>query len=210
MCFLCYHHAASKQESVERHWGEAKTLCPGSGQIWVSVIRPSKPTASHENNVFAFPDATVHLQNWLMEIFVRVVTASTTSSPLKDDRKGWVSLGDVDNCLNSIHGARFERDVLDAESVNIFLSHLNRWDTSANGEALNGYTIGSQLSEKWDLPGHGTRVDIDEVDSNTTPWRNSLLDLVQRLGHRFRIIVAPASQLDLVSSIHCRGHKVPW
>src|SRR5271154_2076216 len=204
MCFLCYHHATSKQESVERHGGETKTLCPGSGQVWVSVIRPSKPTASHENNVFALPDAAVHLQNRLMEIFVRVMPASTTTSPLKDDRKGWVSLGDVDNCLNSIHGARFEGDVLDAESVNIFLSHLNRWDTGANGETLDWYTFGSQLSEKWDLPSHGTRVDIDEVDSDTTAWRNSLFDLVQRLGHSFRIIVATASQLDLVSSIHSR------
>ena len=53
-------------------------------------------------------------QDKLVEIFERVMSSHTTTSPLHDNREVRVGSGNVDNMTNAIDGTRFESDTLDA------------------------------------------------------------------------------------------------
>ncbi|KAI7277042.1 beta subunit of fatty acid synthase [Hortaea werneckii] len=87
--------------------------------------------------------------------------------------------------------------------------HGRQWHTCTNGQTLDRHTFRAQAADERDLPGHGSWVDIDQVDSDTAPGGNLLLDLRDGLGHALVVVVPTTSKLNFVTSPHGSGHKVP-
>ena len=87
-------------------------------------------------------DAAVHLQNGLVEVLERVVTSTAATRPLHDDRELGVRLGDVDDLLNRIDGARFESDMFDAQGFNVLVGDLDRRHAGTDRQTLDRHAIG--------------------------------------------------------------------
>ncbi len=204
------HHATAEQASVVRHGRISVLGRPGTGEVGVCVIGTAEAAASNQDDVLEPSNASVHGKDGRVEIFVRVVTTTSATGPLHDDGEGWVRLGDVDDGLDSLAGAGLERDVLEAQGLDVLLRHLDGWDTGTDRETFNGDTLGPEASEERDLPAHGTGVDIDEVHGDAAAGRNGLLNLAQGRRHSLGVIVTSTSQLNVVAGVHSGGHKVPW
>ncbi|ROW05694.1 hypothetical protein VMCG_05231 [Cytospora schulzeri] len=97
-----------------------------------------------------------------------------------------------------------------AKSLDILLSDLNGRNTSADGETLDRDTLSPQTPDQGDLPAHSAGVDVDEVDTDTATSRNGLLNLLERSSHGLSVVVATASQLDVVPRLHSGRDEVPW
>lgn len=94
------------------------------------------------------------------------MTSSTTSSPLKDDGRVRIGLGDIDDLPNPVNRARFERDVPDApisQTVNNLCGLVRARDTSGDAEALDGKTL---VAASPAIVGTGTRTGEDLCRGN--------------------------------------------
>src|SRR3569833_2782489 len=209
VCFLDHHHPATEQASVEGHRRVSVLLRPLSRDIWVRVLGASETAAGDEDDVLGPADATVHLQDGLVEILERVMATAAAAGPLQDHGERGVRLGNVDNSLDRIHRAGLERDVLQAERLDVLLGHLDRGNASSDGEAFDGHALGSQASDQRNLPAHRVWFHVDEIESDDSSGRDSLLDLQQGFRHGLGVVVAATSQLDVIAGIHGRRHKVP-
>ena len=104
--------------------------------------------------------------------------ASTSSTgPLKHDRKVRIRLCNINNRLNSLNGPRLKGDVFDSQCLNIFISNFNRRHTSSDGQTLNRDTVGAKLTNKRDLPCHCTRINVDQVNRYAAACRYVFLNL---------------------------------
>ncbi|KAK1253167.1 LOW QUALITY PROTEIN: hypothetical protein MKX08_004354 [Trichoderma sp. CBMAI-0020] len=182
---LGYHHTATKQAAVKGHRGVSVLLSPVTGDVWVSIISTAEATACNQDDVLLSADAAIHLENRLVEIFKRVMTTATATGPLHDDREGR------------------------PQGLNVLLSDLNRGHTGTNGQTFDRHTISTESAKQGDLPAHGARVDVDEVDSDTAASGNGLFDLLQCRSHVLGVEVAATSKLDVVTSVHGSRNKVP-
>ena len=91
------------------------------------------------------------------------MTSSATSSPLKDDGKVGIGLGDIDDLPNPVNRARFEHDVPDArisQTVNNLCGLVRARNTSGDAEALDGKTLVAAIV------GTGTRTGEDLCRGN--------------------------------------------
>src|SRR5579871_2620413 len=100
MSFFSGHHSAAKQDTVERHWGISVFLSPFTGKVGVSILTPTETRSSDQDNIWASSDSTIHGKDWLMEVFVTVMSTTTTTGPLDHDWEVWVGLSNVDTLLN--------------------------------------------------------------------------------------------------------------
>ncbi|KAI6759681.1 hypothetical protein HG530_010361 [Fusarium avenaceum] len=209
MSLLGDHHTATEQATIEGHGRVAVLLGPVTSDVGVCVISTTEATTSNKNNVLLSSDTAVHRKNGVVEILERVVTTATTTSPLEHNREVGVCLGNVNNSLDSIKRTGLEADVLKSKCLDVLVGNLDRRNTSTNGETLNGNALRSELADQGDLPSHGTGVDVDQVDRDTTTSGDSFLDLGDSIGHHGTNKVATASKLDVVSSVHSGGNEVP-
>src|SRR5579859_6525098 len=95
--FKSSHNTTSKQNTVERHTRMRKLERPLSRKIRFRIIRATETTSRNENNVRATTKSRVHAQHGRMEIFVRVVTACSSSGPLTNEGEGGVCFCDGDD-----------------------------------------------------------------------------------------------------------------
>ena len=136
------HHAATEEASVKRHGRVAEVRGPGAGQVWVGVHRATEATSGHQDDVLMTADAAVHLQNGLVEVLERVVASTAATRPLHDDGELGVRLGDVDDLLDRIDGARFEGDMFDAQGFNVLVGDLDGRHAGTDRQTLDRHAIG--------------------------------------------------------------------
>ncbi|TFA99144.1 hypothetical protein CCMA1212_009009 [Trichoderma ghanense] len=206
---LGHHHTASKQAAVKGHGRVSILPGPFTGDVRVGIVGTTEATACDKDDVLLSADSAVHLEDRLVEVLERVVTTTTATSPLQNDGERGVRLGNVDDGLDGLDRAGLEGNVLQAQSLNVLLSNLDRGHTSSNGQPFNGHALRAKSANEGNLPAHGAGVDIDEVDGDTATRRNGLLDLLQCRGHHLGVEVTTTGKLDMVSSIHRRSDKVP-
>lgn len=89
-----------------------------------------------------------------MEVFTRVVTTGTTTSPLHDDGVVCVGSGNVDDLPDTFNGSGLEGDVLDTgllEGVDNFSSLLRGGDTGSDTETFDRKTFLAHLLPEREL-----------------------------------------------------------
>lgn len=99
---LRYHRPRSKEESIERHPRDTVLLRPNSRKVRVGTLGVSETGSSEKFDVGVLTDRGVGGEDRSVEIFARVVTSSTSSSPLEDNGEVRVRSSDVDNLTNTI------------------------------------------------------------------------------------------------------------
>jgi hypothetical protein len=144
---------------------------PVSDEVRPNILGRTEPGSTNKRNVALLANRPVRRKNRLMEVFKRVVTSSTTSSPLEDDRKVGIGLGNIHNLSNAINGTRFERDVPDfrnPQTLNDFCSFLCTRDTSSDAESLDWKTLPAHLLQQrnW-KPNWRGFIEGIERDANT-------------------------------------------
>ena len=81
MSLLCNHDTRNEEEAIERHGLDSKNLSgPLVSEIRPGVVSTTETCAIDEANVGLLTKGSV-------EIFTRVMSSSTSTSPLKDDRE---------------------------------------------------------------------------------------------------------------------------
>ena len=205
MRLLRDHDTASEEEAIKRHGLDTIHLDrPVTSKVRPEVIGTTEAGTTDENKVGMLADRAVGRENRLVEILARMVTSSTTASPLHDDREVRVRGGDVDHLTNAIDRAGLEGDVLDAsvtESIDDLGGLLRARDASSNTEAFHGETFAPHLLPERELEAKLARVDVESVESDADAGRDVGLDLGDLRAQSSSVIMSTASELNMVPSI---------
>lgn len=145
-----------------------------------------------------------------MDVFARVMTSGSTSSPLKDDGEVRVSGSDVDDLSDTLDGSGLERDVLDAgrlERGDDLDGLLGRRNSSGDTETLDGKTLSSHLLPKRELEGELTLVDVEGIEGDTDSGLDLGLDLGDFGSEGFGVVVTSSGELDVEAGVEDGGDE---
>ena len=124
-------------------------------------------------------NSTISGQDRLVEIFKRVMSSRTTTSPLHDDGEVRVGGGHANDLTNAIYGTGLKSDVLDAgglETLDNLDSLFRSRNTSSNAETFYRKALFPHLLPERELEGEQTRVDIQRIESDANTSRNEFLN----------------------------------
>jgi hypothetical protein len=146
-----------------------------------------------------------------VEVLARVVTAGTTTCPLKDDGVVRVGGGDVDDLADTLDGSGLEGDVLDPGSLergDDLGCLLGAGDTSGHAETLDGETLAAHLLPQRELEGELSLVDVERVESKADTGLNAALDLGDLCAESLGVVVTTTGQLNVEAGVKRGGDKV--
>ena len=94
----------------------------------------------------------ISCQNWLVEILKGMMSTSTTSSLLQDDRETGSGRSDVDDLTNTVYGSRFECYMSNSSSlqtVDNLDSFLSGRNTGSDTKTIDGKTLLAHFLPQW-------------------------------------------------------------
>ncbi|KAH3662367.1 hypothetical protein OGAPHI_005619 [Ogataea philodendri] len=161
LTLLGNHNSGTEQNTIERHWWVVELGGPSTSQVWISVLSRTESRTCNKNDVWISSDLGVHLQDWLMEVLERVVTTTSSTSPLHNNREVRVGLSNVDTLADGVNRTWLQSQVGQAQSLNVFGSNFERWNTSSNRQRLDRESLGSQILDQWNTPLEHSWADIN-------------------------------------------------
>jgi hypothetical protein len=222
------HSPRTEQETIERHPRDSVSLGPDSREVRVGSLGVSETGTCEELDVRVLTDGGVRSEDRGVEVFARVVTSGTSSSPLEDDREVRVRSGNVDNLTDTVDRScctqplvsdrlktpaktgtrertRLERDVLDAglvKTIDDLLRLLGRRDTSGDTETFNGGAFLLHLLPERELERKLTLVDVERVQGDSdSRLVDEFRDLVDLGTNGLLVVMSSSGEFDVVTGL---------
>ena len=115
MCLLRDHHPRAEEETIKGHRLNAEhTGRPLAREVRPGIFNATEARSSEQDDILVLPNVGISREDGLMEVFARVVTTSTTTSPLENNGVVRMSGGNGHNLADAFDGAGFEGDVANA------------------------------------------------------------------------------------------------
>ena len=148
------------------------------------------------------------MQDRLMEILIRVMATTSTTSPLHNDREFRMSLSNSDTLGDCVNGSWLQSQMSQSQRLNVLCSNFQRRNTSTNRHGLNWEAFLSQFLDQWNTPLKHSRVYVNQVDTNTRAWSNLCFNLFESAFHMTSTKVTSTCNLNVVTSIDRSSHDI--
>ena len=111
--FECRHSGGADEDAVERHRRVAELLRPAAVEITGGDFGSADAATDTQDDIFALAQVAVGGDEEFVEVLPGVVSAGLAAFDLDDDRRRGNFLGDLDDRLDLLEGARLQDDVTD-------------------------------------------------------------------------------------------------
>jgi hypothetical protein len=204
MCLLRDHRPRGEEETVEGHRLNAEhTSGPLAREVRPSIFNTTETRASEQDEVLVLPDVGISRENGLVEVLTRVVTTSTTTSPLENNGVVRVSGGDGYDLADAFDGAGFEGDMANAgrfQPLDDLCGLFCCGDTSGNTETFDGDALTLHILPEWELERKLAGVDVEGVESETDTGGDLREDFGNFRTQSCGVVVPTTSELGVVAS----------
>lgn len=175
------------------------------------VFGTTETGTGNQANVGVLPDRRVSSDDGLVEVFTRVVTTGTTTSPLHDDGVVRVGNGNVDDLPDTFNGSGLEGNVLDTgllEGGDNFSRLLRGRDTGSDTETFDRETFLAHLLPERELEGELSLVDVQSVERDTNSGLDSPLDFSDLGSESLGVVVTTTGKFNVVAGVKSGSNKV--
>lgn len=175
------------------------------------VFGTTETGTGNQANVGVLPDRRVSSDDGLVEVFTRVVTTGTTTSPLHDDGVVRVGDGNVDDLPDTFNGSGLEGNMLDTgllEGGDNFSRLLRGGDTGSDTETFDRETFLAHLLPERELEGELSLVDVQSVERDTNSGLDSPLDFSDLGSEGLGVVVTTTGKFNVVAGVKSGSNKV--
>ena len=207
MRLLRDHRPRGEEETVEGHRLNAKhTSRPLAREVRPGIFNTTEARSSKQDDVLVLSDVGVGREDGLVEVLTRVVPTGTTTSPLENNGVVRMSGGDGYDLPNAFDGAGFEGDMANPgrfQPLDNLRGFLCCGDTSGDTKTFNRNAFTLHVLPERKLECKLAGVDVEGIEGETDTGRNLREDFGDFSTQSRRVVVPPASKLDVVASTEC-------
>ena len=208
------HGCGADQDAVDGHGRETGCGRPATGQVIGCALGCSDAATDADDQVRACTQLGVRVEEQVVEVFPRVVSAGAAAFDVDDDREVRNLVGDADHGADLRHGAGLECNVGDADLgqlVDESNSLFEFRDTGGDDDAVDGSTGGTgtlheALATELQLP--QVRVEEQGVELDRAARLEQHLQLCDTVFEDFFGDLPATGKLGPVTGIGCRGNDL--